>query len=156
IAELERETIKERTVLGRDRVAREGKFINGPVPFGYEVDENGFLVPSNRVIDALGISDCDLVRELFRRVVGGETAAKLTRWLVAAGVPSTKRYYSRKTREEKERRDSESWTHARICRTINNPLYKGTHTIKSSNGPIERIVQPLVTLELWERAGCQL
>src|SRR4051812_42315090 len=38
IAELERSTITERMVMGRDRVARSGKWTGGIIPFGYDLD----------------------------------------------------------------------------------------------------------------------
>ncbi len=46
LAELEKSTIIERTTMGRDRVARLGKWTNGPVPAGYDLDGEGRPVPS--------------------------------------------------------------------------------------------------------------
>jgi site-specific DNA recombinase len=54
MAELERATIAERTTRGRDRVAAQGQYTGGPVPLGYELDANRRLVPSSRVMAALG------------------------------------------------------------------------------------------------------
>jgi len=156
IAELERETVRERMTLGRDRVAREGKFINGPVPFGYDVSGDGFLVPSTRRIPEVGVLEVELVRELFDRVARGESSVRLAFWLRAAGVPSVRRYYSRKRREGSESSQAVSWSPARICRTIGNSTYKGVHLINSRFGVIERSVVPLVDAELWAAANAQL
>ena len=41
LAELERSTMQERMTMGRDRVARDGKWTGGPIPFGYDVDAEG-------------------------------------------------------------------------------------------------------------------
>jgi site-specific DNA recombinase len=41
LAELEKSTISERMSMGRDRVARAGKWTNGPIPFGYDLDAEG-------------------------------------------------------------------------------------------------------------------
>jgi site-specific DNA recombinase len=156
IAELERETIRERSTLGRDRIAREGKFVNGPVPFGYAVDDGGFLVASDRQVPELGISEAELVRELFRRVADGDTSVRLALWLKAAGVRPTRRYFSRKTRRERERQDAVTWSPGRVCRTIGNPVYRGVHTIRSAHGDVERAVVPLVAAAVWDRANAQL
>ncbi|MDH3602414.1 MAG: recombinase family protein, partial [Candidatus Tectomicrobia bacterium] len=53
LAELEKSTIVERMTLGRDRVARDGLWTGGPIPFGYDIDEDGRLIPSQRVIESL-------------------------------------------------------------------------------------------------------
>jgi len=147
IAELERETIRERTTLGRDRIAREGKFITGPVPFGYEVSDSGFLTPSTRWVTQVGMLEADLVRELFNRVAKGESSVKLAFWLRAAGVPAVRRYYSRRRREAREVIETAYWSPARICRTIGNQTYKGICIVKSAHGPIQAPVVPLITTE---------
>lgn len=95
IAELERSTILQRTLGGRERVARDGKFVNGAVPFGFEVDRAGLLVPSERVLPGLGMTEADAVREMFRRVAGGESCYAVAEWLSAAGVPSVRRLHNK-------------------------------------------------------------
>ena len=35
--------MQERMTLGRDRVAKASKWTGGPIPFGYEVDDEGLL-----------------------------------------------------------------------------------------------------------------
>lgn len=44
LAELEAETISERTMTGRVEKARQGGFNGAPVPFGYDYDGNAFTV----------------------------------------------------------------------------------------------------------------
>ena len=51
MAELERATIGERLTMGRDRVAKAGKWTGGPVPFGYDLDAAGCLIASERVVE---------------------------------------------------------------------------------------------------------
>jgi site-specific DNA recombinase len=46
LAELERSTIAGRMAMGRARVNRDGRWTNGPVPYGYELDADGRLCPS--------------------------------------------------------------------------------------------------------------
>ena len=57
ITELERETISERMTMGRDRVARGGKYTGGPIPLGYDLDDEKRLVPSARMVPHLGMSE---------------------------------------------------------------------------------------------------
>src|SRR3954469_1992707 len=68
MAELERATISERMTRGRDRVARQGQHTGGPIPLGYDLDDDRRLVPSARIVEALGITEAELVRDLFSRV----------------------------------------------------------------------------------------
>lgn len=58
IAESERETIRERTMSGKLRAAREGKWVVGVPPYGYRVDENKKLY----VIPA----EAKIIRKLFQ------------------------------------------------------------------------------------------
>src|SRR5262249_53697680 len=53
IAELERSTITERMALGRDRVARQGKWTGGPLPPRLDLDADACLVQSVRVVEAV-------------------------------------------------------------------------------------------------------
>jgi site-specific DNA recombinase len=156
IAELERETIRERMTIGRDRLARAGKFINGPVPFGYDVDDEDHLVPSSRWVAEVGMSEQELVRELFARVANGDSSVKVTRWLRAAGVRASRRYFNRRRREEREVVETDYWSPSRVCRTISNPVYRGVHVIRSAHGPIERSVVPLVQDDAWQAANSRL
>src|SRR5215208_5028763 len=63
MAELEKSTIAERFVRGRDRIAREGKYTGGPIPLGYDLNEEGQFVPSLRIVPRLGITEAELVRD---------------------------------------------------------------------------------------------
>src|SRR4051794_6281807 len=92
IAELEKSTITERTSLGRDRHARAGRWTGGPIPFGYDLDAAGCLVPSTRAVLALGCTEADLARQIFERVAGGSTLVAEAQRLNALGV-RTERHY---------------------------------------------------------------
>jgi site-specific DNA recombinase len=59
--------------LGVRRLAAEGRFISGPVPFGFCVGGDGFLAPSEAEVPGLGLTEAELVREIFRRVADGES-----------------------------------------------------------------------------------
>ena len=40
-AEMDRGMIIERTTIGRNRVAAQGRWVGGPVPYGYRLDQDG-------------------------------------------------------------------------------------------------------------------
>ncbi len=62
LAELEKSTIAERTSLGRNRVASNGHYNGGSVPFGYALDDSNRLIPSHRLVPGLEMTEADLVR----------------------------------------------------------------------------------------------
>ena len=53
LAELDRAQMLEQLAHGRDRVARSGKWTDGLIPYGYTVDEEGYLTPSTRLVEPL-------------------------------------------------------------------------------------------------------
>src|SRR5207302_5992583 len=57
LAELEKAQVLEQLTRGRDRVAKSGKWTNGPLPFGYAVDHERRLVPSTRLVEVLGMTE---------------------------------------------------------------------------------------------------
>src|SRR4051812_33120504 len=93
MAELERSTISERMSRGRDRVARDGKYTGGPIPLGYDLDGEGRFVPSLRIVSRLGITEAEMVRDIFSRIADGATTLNAERIrLSALGVPRYQRY----------------------------------------------------------------
>ena len=92
LAELEKATIIERTTLGRDRVARGGRWTGGVVPLGYDLDTQGCLVPNTRLIKELGMTEAELVHDLFQRIAHGGTAIAECHRLNALGVMTARCY----------------------------------------------------------------
>jgi site-specific DNA recombinase len=86
IAELERETITERMSMAKGRAAADGKYTGGPIPCGYDLDAEGRLVPSARLVESLNITEAALVRDLFRRIAEGSTLVAECQRLNALGV----------------------------------------------------------------------
>jgi site-specific DNA recombinase len=155
IAELERETIGERFTLGRDRAARDGKFINGPVPIGYDLDlETESLVPSERRVPQLGCTESDMIRQIFARAAAGESAAALTVWLRANGVPSGQRYIRRDGTERE--RTVEQWNAARMQNIIHSTTYYGDRQLDYSGTTLHQDVPSLVSREDWDKANANV
>jgi site-specific DNA recombinase len=149
MAELERSTIAERMARGRNRVALGGKYTGGPIPLGYDLDEGGCLVPSERPMAALGMTEAEYVRDYFRRIADREAthlgeAARLLR----LGVPRVVRYGGGRGREM----TYATWQHGMLARIVRSSIYVGTWRVESQYGPVERPVPPLVDDDLWRRA----
>lgn len=68
LAELERSTIIERMTMGRDRVARGGKWTGGPIPYGFDVDEQRLLVHSLRIVPDLDLTEAEVATDIFERI----------------------------------------------------------------------------------------
>ena len=151
LAEFEREVIKERTALGRDRHARLGEYINGVLPLGYDVVD-GRLAPSTLWIQQAGMNEADLVRLIFQKIAEGDTSVGVANWLNALGVPSTKVYVEKKSGQRTKSLEGKMWFANRISRMIHNPLYHGSRTLLHDSADITQDVAPLVSYELWDKA----
>jgi site-specific DNA recombinase len=147
MAELERATINERLTMGRDRVARGGKWTGGPVPFGYDLDAAGCLIRSERVVEGTGHTEWEIVAGIFKRVAEGATVLAECRRMDALGVPCELRYAGGATRIA-----NTSWKPNRLHFILKNTGYFGYHVVKSKNGTIEREIPPLVDREIWDAA----
>jgi site-specific DNA recombinase len=159
LAELERKTIAERTMQGRDRVARAGKWTGGPIPLGYDQGPDGCLVPSQRPVPALctpdrPVTEADLAREIFRRVAEGSSALAEAKRLNALNVPCARRYGGPKNAVVTA---GGTWEPSRLRYMLKNPLYAtGVHRLRARDGAVERPVPPLITEATWRRALAQL
>ena len=150
-AEYDRAQTLEQLSLGRDRVARKGKWTGGLIPYGYTVDEHGCLTPSDRLVEVLGMTEANVVRDLFHRMAEGSSSVIEANRLNALGVP-TVRYYSNGTK----RAGGQKWHPGPIAGMIANPTYRGAHVLQSRYGAIEREVPALVDAVLWEQANAQI
>src|SRR5262249_20520346 len=151
LAELDRAQVLEQLDRGRDRVARGGKWTNGPIPFGYMTNAQRCLVPSDRPVPGVGMTEADLVRDLYQRIAQGSTTVAEARRLTALGVP-TMRYHTNGT----VRAGGKKWYPGPIGEMIASTLYRGVHVLESRYGAIERAVPQLVEEDLWEQANAQL
>jgi site-specific DNA recombinase len=150
MAELDRATMLEKMTLGRDRHARNGRWL-GVIPFGYDVGDDGALTPSARLVPGLGCTEAELAADLYQRIADGSTLPAECARLNALGLAPERRYPSGKAV-----RITDTWTPGRLCAMLHNPVYAGQHTLNSQYGPIERAVPALVPAALWERAQRQL
>jgi site-specific DNA recombinase len=140
--------------LGRDRVARNGHYTGGPIPLGYDLDAENKFIESERVVAELGITEAELVREIFQRVASGESAANgEAARLSALGLPSQKRYAPSKKHPQGQVFERHGhWRGTAIQAILHNPLYKGEGVLDSQYGQITRPAPALVVPLTWQRA----
>lgn len=151
MAELERSTIAERMDGGRMRSVRAGKWTNGPIPFGYDLDAERRLTPDERIVPSLGITHAELARQMFSRVADeGESASGLVRWLNAMGVPTARRYSG-----GRERLVSPLWGVPRVTDMLHSPIYKGVYRFHGSD-VVEQACPALVDADVWGRVQTAL
>jgi site-specific DNA recombinase len=153
LTELDRAQMLEQLNRGRDRVARDGKWTGGPVPFGYAMNQQGKLVASTRQVLVLDMTEADLIRDVYERIARGSSGVTEARRLNALGVPTTRYYRNGRVRE-----GGKKWHPSRIAKIIAMEVYRGVHVLDSRYGAIEREVapKPLVDTVLWEQANAQL
>lgn len=150
LAELEKSTIAERTGLGRNRVAIAGGYTGGPIPLGYDLNEDNRIVPSQRLMPELGMTESEFVRDLFARIASREiTLNSECGRLTALGVPHGRRYGGKDERGSKHVR---GWALSSLATILHNPIYKGDARLASSFGTVERSIEPLVDAETWDLA----
>jgi site-specific DNA recombinase len=148
-AERESVAISQRMSVGRDRVARDGRWMGGPIPFGYDQDEHGRLVPSEREVG--GMPEAELARSVFQRIAAGSSTVAEARRLDSLGVFPGRRYSRHDVIMSGGR-----WQPSRINAMVRNTLYIGRHIFNSRYGAIEREVVPLVDARIWQQVQATL
>ncbi len=159
-AGFERSMIIERSKAGMERIAREGRYTGGVVPFGYRVSEEGFYEPDEELIPGLNISPAEIVRRIYHWLAYEDrTLLWIADRLNSMGVPTN--YALSDLRRGKRTKNLASfWRPAHIGRLVRNEFYKGIHrwgkrnykTGKKTSGQVERRVPALVDARTWELA----
>lgn len=80
IAALERDTILERTQMGKDRNARLGKWVSGAPPFGYRIGDDGKLFVFE--------PEAETVRLIFKLYTEDMSMIEIAKYLNAKSVPT--------------------------------------------------------------------
>ena len=142
--------MQERLTLGRDRVARFGTWTGGPIPFGYDVDEQGVLILSARLINA-GETEADVARSVFERIANGSTLVREAQRLNALNIVSPRPWAGGLVEKS-----APYWTTDRPSRMLMNRIYVGVSVSKSRNKTIERPAPPLIDEAVWRRARAQV
>jgi len=165
VAGLERDIIVERSMLGTQRLARQGVWLGGIVPYGYHVDgqdRDARLVPSEHPLPGFDLSEADVVRLIYRQ--GAEehrSCPEVARYLNALGIPPAYARDDRKVLRGKRKVSTAAvWWPGRVRNMIVSTTYKGIHEYgkrsKHAAEPIPRDVPALVDVATWEKAQLTL
>lgn len=155
VAELERGTIMERTALGRARVAAQGRWTGGPVPYGFLLNAEGHLIPNLTPREGYIFSEAEVIQRIFREIADeGRTGMSVAARLNAEGIPMWLKYQARNAAPTYKTKPGAIWTIDNIGRMVRGTIYKGYHLWGKDR--IVREVEPLVDADLWEKAGMQL
>jgi len=129
-AQLERDTIIERTRSGKSQRTRQGLWYGGPVPFGYalSMDNNRELVPNE--------SQAALVREMFNQFTQGKSYLSMARWLSSRSTE--RKFSSPKT----------------LVYMLTNPIYVGK--LKHRGELVQAQHEPILDHETWNQAQAEL
>jgi site-specific DNA recombinase len=143
IAALERDTIAERTALGRDRAAKDGKWLGGKPPYGYRVNDEGHL--------EIEPHEAEVVRLIYEMYAQGpKGVTPISDYLNATKVPPA--VQARGINVQTLGR----WHGGSVLAILRNPTYRGTHLYqkesKAGKKAIARSVPAIVSEELWAAA----
>ena len=158
--EYERDTFIERSAEATNRLARDGQWMGGIVPYGYRVvglKRDARLQVSEETIEGMTMSEADVIRLIYRMSVEGHSCAIIADHLNALGIPPS---YSRDGREVTRGKRKETtqgiWRYGRICNMIKNTTYKGVHSYGQRSAKkreiIERTVAAIVSESTWGKA----
>ncbi|GEA17473.1 recombinase family protein [Moorella sp. E306M] len=114
IAALERDTILERTQMGKDRKARQGKWVTGMPPFGYRIGADGSLEVYKE--------EAETVRLIFRLYLDGMSTIDIAKYLNARGIPTPAK--SKRTKNK----STGKWHAGHISIILRTEAYTGTYT----------------------------
>jgi len=141
LAQWERETIAERTKMGRQKKATTGEWPGGPIPFGYKGEPT--LVRGTRTLYEL-VPDpgrAHIVQQIFERYLGGQGVRGIALWLSRElGVPAAA---------------GGVWRPVTLVRLLTNPVYCGDVVSgRRTGGPVIRVKgnhEGLVPRDIFER-----
>jgi len=158
VAELERGTIIERTSLGRARIAAQGRWTGGIVPYGYLLDDEGYLTPDWTPRYGSPFSEAEIVQRIFRLLADEKlSATRIAKQFNSEGIPMYRKYHGKGKQEATYKsKPGAIWEPTNVTRIIRASTYKGVHVWKAQGREIECEVPPLVESDVWNRAQAQL
>lgn len=173
--QLERENFLARSRASTERLAKDGVWLGGVVPFGYRVTgqaKTARLYVSEEQIPGLSFSEADAVRLIYHMLAKEKMSCrKIADHLNALQIPTV---YTREQRDislsehvpsadlkengfvrgKRKVRVQGIWRAGRILAIATNTTYKGIHRYgkKSKRQVIERKVPAIVDEQIWQEA----
>jgi site-specific DNA recombinase len=161
VAGFERDNIIQRSIEGTNRLAREGAWLGGIVPYGYTVEgkkRDARLVVAEEPIPGSPYSEAGVVRRIYE-LAGkeGKSCMYIAERLNQVGISPDYTRDGRAVRVGKRQRVTTGiWRAGRVRNLLVNTTYKGIHQYgkrsKSKKAVIERPVPPIVDEALWQKA----
>ena len=144
LAEAEWDALRERTMTGKRMAAEKGRYVGGPLAFGYTRDKESKVL-------LLDEQEAYWVRRIFALVAEGKTAREVARWLNEQGVRPKYAHWGK----------TEMWHGRRISYLIHNTAYKGSFVYgrhqRQSGMPSVTVPCPaIVSEDLWEQAQVRM
>ncbi len=167
IGRLERENTLQRSRDATLRLARDGAWLGGIVPYGYRIlgkERSARLVVSDEEVAGLGMSEADVVRMIYSMSAQeGATCIEIAKRLNDMGVPTSYTRDERVVLRGKRREKTAGlWTSGRVVGLLRAPTFMGVHTWGkrgskrrakgATHVTIERQVPAIVDAETWQRA----
>jgi len=161
VAGYERDNIIARSIEGTNRLAREGAWLGGIVPFGYVVFGSGRharLAVSDEPLPGQDLSEAGVVRLIYRLSAEERwSCQRIADHLNELAVPTVYVRDERGVRRGKRtQRTSGLWRAGRVRNLLVNSTYRGMHAYgKRADKPrevIERDVPAIVDADVWNRA----
>jgi site-specific DNA recombinase len=163
VAEMERDTIRERTVNGRIAAAKSGKWVVGLPPYGY------IRNPETQKLEIVG-NEAETVRQLYEWLVYEKLSLKaIARRMNESGINSPKYVFINK------RKTYNHWYERTIGRILSNEIYTGVTYFRKYKRPFRNAVSvveeslkrpenewirievpPIISRELFDKAIKQL
>ncbi|MBM3286755.1 MAG: recombinase family protein [Candidatus Eisenbacteria bacterium] len=161
VAGLERDNIVQRSIEGTNRLARQGAWLGGIVPYGYRVEgkhKDARLVISEDPLPGLPLSEAGVIRLIYKMSAeDGKSCIAIAGHLNRLRVPPAYVRDSRLVlRGKRKQTTSGIWRPSRVRNLIVNSTYKGLHEYgkrsKKARDIIRRSVPALVSEETWKQA----
>ncbi|AIF51856.1 recombinase family protein [Pelosinus sp. UFO1] len=158
VADLERSNILDRLWHGTNRAARNGKWLGGICPYGYRVDDEGFLTVSDTPLPGFDMSEADVVQMIYRLTTEQHMSTiKIADYLNALGIPPKYAIEGRKIAKGKRKENTSGhWLPGRVRNMIVQETYKGIHFFgkrsKKVREVIKREVPAIVDEDSWDKA----
>lgn len=146
MAELERNNILDRMYLGATIAAKKGKWLGGIVPYGYNVDKDGYL--------EIKEDEAVIIKKIFDLYTEDKLSSlKIAAYLVAQGIPSS----CGTGKGKRTKNVSGRWNVSSIQRILKSTTYKGIHEYGKRGTrrteTILRDVPAIITEEQWNKAA---
>lgn len=145
MAELDRNNILDRMFLGATRAAKNGKWMGGIVPYGYFVNNDGFL--------EIDKDESEVIKKIFDLYTNDKLSLiDIAVYLNNAGIQSS----CGSGKGGRTKGITKMWRAGSIQRIISSTTYKGIHKYgkraSRRKEPILREVPAIVTEETWDLA----